>query len=366
MSRPRVLCVLSSDFGEYVTASLFARSQPFDVHFALPAALSAYVPPGSRGHSVYRSLAEAKRLVTNARPDAVLLASGYLFAVNGLASLEELESFVREVRATGAALATTDPWLRVWRLRPESRYAIHSVQKGGEEGVLSARMNALQASLEALFDGVPHVFAAPLADEGRGWHAFFNGAFAERAAAERREGGEWLFVLSREDYVFLAGFEREAFFRGLGERVAELLARDDRRVRFVAPDEVGRFLAERWPDEPRLAHTGFCDFAAFERLLREAHAVAYWNLLSSSLLYCLYYGVAPVFFGAGHLAKVCPGLAEHAAAHVYCGRPPRLRSLSEPLEADTATVSAWVQWLRGRYASLPAPAAVLARIREKA
>jgi hypothetical protein len=370
VSRPRVLCVLSADFGEYVTASLFARGQPFDVHFALPLALAPFVPAGRRGHSSYRSFEEVGRMVASARPDVVLLASGYLFAVNRIASTEELSAFLRSVRDAGAALATTDPWLRIWALEPGARYAIHSVAKGGEDAELSGRMAALQASLEELLAGVPHVFAVPLADETRAWRPFFNPAFTRTAAGARRDDAEWLFVLSREDYIFLAGFEREAFFSALERRIAQLLERRENRLRFVAPPEIGGFLAQRWGNEPRVAHTGFCDFLTFERLVSEARVVAYWNLLSSSLLYCLYYGVPPIFFGIGHLAKVCPGLEAHAARHVYRGRPPRVRSLATALPADPGSLveeeglDAWLDGLRREYAQAPPPAAVLAAIRE--
>lgn len=372
MSRPRVLCLLSADFGEYVTASLFARGQPFDVHFALPPALAPFVPAGLRGHSVWRDLGEAQAIVASARPDAVLLASGYLFAVNRLAAPEALEAFVRSVQHSGARLATTDPWLRIWALRPGSRYAIHSVHKGGEDPALSAKMSALQDSLEALFAPVPHLFAVPLEDRERGWVPFFNPAFAARGSGHTRRRGQWLFVLSREDYVFLAGFEKQAFFERLAARIADVLAHPGNRLRFVAPPEIGRWLAERWGSDARVEHVPFCDFAAFERLLSEASIVAYWNLLSSSLLYCLYYGVAPIFFGAGHLAKVCPGLEAHAAHHVYRGRPPPLLDMASPLEGDAdrlieaGQLDAWVAYLRREYAKAPSPAGALAAIREHA
>ena len=372
MRRPRVLCVLSSDFGEYVTASLFARAQPFDAHFALPEALARFVPPGAPGHSAYRDFGDIRALAASLRPDAVLLASGYLYAVNRLASLDQLAGLMAELRRAGAALATTDPWLRVWALRPESRYAIHSIQRGGVDADLSGRMTALQRSLEKLLAAVPHVFAVPLADAGRGWLPFFNPQFAERARAEPGEAPEWLFVLSREDYVFLAGFERQAFFEGLERRVRELLALEENRLRFIAPPEIGRFLAERWPAEPRLSYTPFCDFAAFEGHVRNARIVVYWNIISSSLLYCLYYGVPPIFYGTGHLAKVCPGLDRHAAEHVYRGRPPRLLELGAPLTADAHALAhemgldAWVAQMRREYESSPPPSALLATIRGRA
>lgn len=372
MSRPRILCLLSADFGEYVTASLFARRQPFDVHFALPPALAPFVPAGQRGHSVYRDFGEAQAIVASARPDVLLLASGYLFPVNRLATPEALEAFVRSAQRSGASLATTDPWLRIWALRPGTRYAIHSVHKGGEDATLSAKMSALQESLEALLAGVPHLFAVPLADRGRRWVPFFNPEFAERASPGRsRPRGQWLFVLSREDYIFLAGFEKLAFFERLAGRIADVLAVPENLVRFVAPPEIGSWLAERWAGEPRVQHVPFCDFRSFERLVSEASIVAYWNILSSSLLYCLYYGVAPIFFGAGHLAKVCPGLEEHAARHVYRGRPPAVLDLAARLEPDAEALidamqlDAWVARLRGEYAATPAPGEALAAIRER-
>ena len=372
MIRPRVLCVLSSDFGEYVTASLFARAQPFDVHFALPEALSRFVPAGQGGHSVYRRFADVDPLVEAQRPDLVLLASGYLYAVNRIASLHDLRSLKKTLRGKGISLATTDPWLRIWALRPEARYAIHSVAKGGVDADASARMNALQRELEKIFGGVPHLFAVPLADAARRWLGFFNREFADQAPALRKRDGGWLFVLSREDYIFLAGFEKQAFFGALERRVAELLERRENRVRFVAPPEVGRFLSERWPGEPRLACTPFCDFAAFEGLVREASVVAYWNVISSSLLYCLYYGVPPIFFGAGHLARVCPGLEAHAAEHIYRGRPPRLLDLEAPLAADPGALiedmglDGWVGEIRRAYETALPPAAALAAIRAAA
>lgn len=372
MTRPRILCLLSSDFGEYVTASLLTRAQPFDVHFALPEALAPFIPPGQPGHSVYRDFGEARALAASARPDVVLFASGYLYAVNRIASPEALAALVQELRAARTPVATTDPWLRVWALRPQSRYAIHSVHKGGIDAEMSSKMTALQRDLEGLFAGVPHVFAVPLADAQRRWLAFFNPQFAARAQALRSRAQGWLFVLSKEDYIFLSGFEKQAFFVSLERRVAELLARGENRLRFVAPPEIGSFLAQRWPGEPRLACTPFCDFATFESLVRGAKIVAYWNVISSSLLYCLYYGVPPIFFGAGHLAKVCPGLEEHAAQHVYRGRPPRLLALDQPLEPDpdalirAMALDAWVSGLRREYEKAPPPPAAIAAIREAA
>ena len=102
--------------------------------------------------------------------------------------------------------------------------------------------------------------------------------------------------------------------------------------------------------------------------MREADVVAYWNVISSSLLYCLYYGVPPVFFGAGHLAKVCPGLEAHAAEHIYRGRPPRLLDLDAPLGGviEDTRLEGWVSEIRRAYEAAPPPTAALAAMRAAA
>jgi hypothetical protein len=359
----RVLALVSADFGEYVTASLFCRGQPFEARFVLPPALAPYAERAT----VYRSFADVERLVEELRPDLLLLASGYLFAVNNLASPAELDSLLEGARRQGVRVATTDPWLRIWAFSPATRFAIHSVRRGGEDAALSGRMNALQASLEARLEALPHLFAVPLAGRAA-WRSFFNPALASRPSPSAQD--LWLFVLSREDLAF-AGAEAR-FHAALEARVEELLARSANRLVFVAPPAIGRFLAERWPGEPRLEHFAACDFARFEALVREASVVAYWNLLSSSLLYCLYFGVPPIFFGAGHMAKVCPGLEAHAARQVYRDHPPRIRSLDAPLEADPGRLireerlDEWVLGLRAEYARSSAPAQVLESLLEAA
>jgi hypothetical protein len=368
MSRPRILVVLSADFGEFVTASLFCRGQDFEVRFALPQALARFAPPGLDGAFAYGRLAELGGRLSAFRPDIVLLASGYLFTVNGIAGFEELRAFMAEVRRSGAALATTDPWLRIWALRPRSRFTIHSVRQGGIDPQASKAMTDMQRALDDLLAEAPHIFAVPLTGGNGAWRSFYNPrAAAPEASNEGAEidVDEWLFVLSGEDYVFLAGFERQAFFDSLAARVGELLAHAPNRLRFIAPPEIGRFLGERWGNEPRVIHTGYCDFEAFERYVRNAKIVVYWNMLSSSLLYCLYYGVPPVFFGAGHLARVCPGLEAHALEHVYRGRPPARLALDALLEPDADTLISrhglrpWLAGLTSEFAGLQAPAAIV-------
>ena len=357
----RCLFALSADFGEFATANLLSRGQPFERRFALPPALAAQAG-ALDGAARYDSLEQLRAVIDRERPDAVVLGSGYLFAINGLFGPEALAAQVGELRARGIALATTDPWLRLRALRPHARFAIHSVSRGGIDEAQSAKVLALQRRLEAILGTVAHVAVtpAPLA------HACFNPAFA-RPPPPPAAADEWLLVLSRQDLNYLANDE---FLRHLASRLEELLKVPRNRARFVAPPLIGRFLQERFSGEARVEYLAAPDFAAFEEAVLRARVVAYWNALSASALYCLYHNVTPVFFGRGHQAKVCEGLYEHAVEHVYRGQPPPMLELAAPLgeEADAAALierralRAWLGRLRADYERLPAPSQVLERL----
>jgi len=353
----RCLFVLSADYGEFVTANLLSRGQPFERRFALPAALAPQAA-GLDGASAYASVDELRATIESERPDRVVLGSGYLFAINSLFGPAELAALIAELRLRGIGLATTDPWLRLLALRPEARLTIHSARQGSADAAQTERVRALQRRLEEILRDVPHLLAvpAPLA------HACYNPAFAR---PPRPEGDEWLFVLSQQDLNYLS---IDAFFAALHSRVKELLRNPANRLRFVAPAPVGRFLAERFPSESRVEYLGLVGFAAFEAAVLRARIVAYWNALSASALYCLYHGVAPVFFGQGHQAKVCEGLYEHAVEHVYRRQAPAMLALDAPFETDAGALiagrglPAWLDRIRADYSRLPAPATVLEQL----
>lgn len=358
MSAPGCLFVLSADFGEYATANVLSRGQPIRRRFALPAQLAPYAAGGAGEAATYSVAEDIDRIVDAERPDAVILASGYLYAINNLFGPEALARLIGRLRARGIALATTDPWLRIWSLRPQTRFAIHSVRRGGIDAAQSQKVFELQQGLEAILKDLPHLFAVPMPESvGR---SAFNPAFAQ--GARTRRANEWLFVISREDLALLGSPE---FFRTLGARLEELLALPENRLRFIGPPALGRFLAERFPSHERVAFEAFSGFEAFERAVAGAAVVVYWNVLSASLLYCLYYGVPPVFFGKGHQATVCPGLYEHVVEHVYGGRTPKLLDPERPLApragelAQKLGLQPWLAGIRADYARLPSFAEVL-------
>jgi hypothetical protein len=352
----RCLFALSADYGEFVTASLLSRGQPFERRFALPPVLAERAG-ALDGVTPYASAAELRAIIGRERPDAVVLGSGYLFAINGLFGAEELAALVADLRARRIALATTDPWLRLRALKPQTRFAIHSLRLSGVDAAQSEKVLALQRRLEAILGALPHVLAvpAPLA------LGCFNPAFAQPALAAA-DADEWLLVLSQQDLNYL---HPEVFFASLRARVEDLLSAPRNRLRFVGPASVGRFLATNFGGERRVEYLAYCDFAAFEAAVLRARVVAYWNALSASALYCLYHGVAPVFFGKGHQAKICDGLYEHAVEHVYRGAPPPMLVLDQPFEANAGAliaqhwIPAWLDRIRDDYGRLPAPSRIL-------
>jgi len=360
MSARRVLFALSSDYGEYVTANLFSRGQPFARHFAVPAALAGAIGGQAEEASVYSGAEELEAIVARQQPDVVVLASGYLFAVNGLISPGDLARLVSRLRERKVAVATTDPWLRIWTLRPGARFTIHSVRRGAEDEASSRAMNELRERLERDLTSLPHLYAVPLA----GQECFFNARFAAAAAAPSdRPYDEWLFVLSREDLAYLSP---QTFLPALLARIEEILARPRNRVTLIGPRALQSALGAH-AEQPRLRISDGMDFARFEAAVRGASIVAYWNLLSASLLYCLYCGVPPIFFGRGHQVRVCDGLFEHAAEHVYRGRAPRVLDLAASIEPDAGALAqqlglrSWLDDLRTQYARAASPRDVIER-----
>jgi hypothetical protein len=371
MKQVRVMFALSDDFGEYVTANIFSRGQPFYMLYALPPRLMRYVPAGQENMVPYDGVNDLLAIARQAKVDVVVLASGYLYPVNRIATPDELRELTLQLTKAGHVLATTDPWLRIWALRPNSHFEVYSMRTQGVAPELSQKMQALQDFLEHVFQGVPHLFAAPIVARGPNWMSFYNPQFASQAplpAPRDRDVDEWLFVISKEDYIFLSGLERERFFSGLEARIKELLLRPCNRLRFIGPPALGAFLLDRWPSEPRVEYAAFCDFHTFESALRRAKVVAYWNVISSTLLYCLYYRIPVVFFGKGHQARICRGLFEHAVEHLYQGVAPHLLDLDAPLITDADAlierlgIIDWLDRIGSEFARLPPPEQVVAEL----
>ncbi|MEX0957988.1 MAG: hypothetical protein WDZ63_01730 [Burkholderiales bacterium] len=372
MRTRRVLFLLSADFGEFVTARLFSRGQPFQACFALPERLSGYAAGQRESISLYRNEADVTQIVSQFRPDLVLLCSGYLFTVNRLLSLESLQALLGALVGAGIKVATTDPWLRIWALRADARFRIRSVRRGGVDAAATEAVTSLQRRLEQCFSGIAHVFAVPIAPAREDWLSFFNPRFSGQGRgilqAEQAGGDHWVFVLGREDLTLFAAGDEPRFLETLQQRLADVLALPGNRATFIGPPPVCAYLERGQAAGGRLRVMPFCDFDTFEQIIGEASMVVYWNILSASLLYCLYFRTPAVCFWRGHQATVCEGLEEHVIAQVYCGKPPPMIDFASPIEARAAELSrrfaipAWIESIRGTYERLPEPQAIVERL----
>ena len=106
MSCLRPLLIVSQDYGELSAALALIEGQGFDAALALPRRFAS-ATPGLRAHH-YRSLPDLLDAVDRERPDAVLLFSGYLLAINDLLDLAAAGSLVTAIRRQSIPLATTE------------------------------------------------------------------------------------------------------------------------------------------------------------------------------------------------------------------------------------------------------------------
>lgn len=368
MKRPLCLFVVSADFGEFVTATLFARKQAFDSVFLLPGRLAQSLVPVGENTVLYGDVDDVEHSINRLRPDMVVLASGYLFAVNGLISPSRLGPFVERLRARRIRVVTTDPWLGLSHSSHAKRFDIYSIRRDTVDPVLSERMNALQARLEQIFEGTDQLYAFPLQSAGARSHSFYNHdleRLCRDKATERAAGPDyWLIVLSREDYALAAGRSPETFLATLCARVEDICAHRQARVTIVGPGAIGEYMRVHCKCLSRVSLHAFCSFAEFEALLQHARVVLYWNLVSSSLLFCLYHRIPPLFFSSGHQIRVCKGLLPHVAVNVYCGALPPIHDLNQPFTEDADTlvqrmgVVDWLDRLKAAYRALLGPQAV--------
>ncbi len=370
--KPELLFVLSADFGEYVNANLFSRNQPFQSHFALPRRLINYVGPHRTGVFPYGNIKDLVELTTRLRPEVVLLCSGYLFSINRIFTHDELTGFVAWLHQSGVSVGTTDPWLRIWALKPDTRFTIYSGHRTEPDAELSDTMTSFQKVMEEHFSNTPHVFSVPINTDRADWLSFYNDRFAQstQASHERRPHDQWLFVMSREDLTFLMNLEDAHFPHSLAQRLTELLENERNRITLVAPPRLFDLAKQDFPDSDRLTLLPYCDFDTFEGLVRAADIAVYWNVLSASLLYCLYYRVPAVFLSKGHQVRVCSNLYDHAVEHVYQGRPPLMLNPQDsfPAEADGLIdkhrLDEWVSAISAHFSHSPSPSRVIHSLRQ--
>lgn len=324
-ARPKLLFVISSDYGELLQALYFVLGQPFDAQLLVPPSLLAAngrgLPVPARG---YESVGDVLAAVDRERPDAVFLLSGYLYVTNALFTLEELNQLVQGLQARGIRAATSDPFLGVLagvndttfnapdpyerHLLAEEYRKVYQVVSGLPHLYL-VEPSEFAAAAVALSFSNRNLIGTPSYLPCRPEYLMEVGADAVRP--------RWLFILSNLDYWFAAGrLGGPRFDDLLAERLAEAAAEGKQPI-LLAPAACTSAVVMRSPNIPGLILLNQCRVELFLSLLLEAEYAFYWNLFSCSLIARSLNTRPAFFFDAGHMVRFCTPLGQRGLKHYY-------------------------------------------------
>jgi len=367
MSGPRLLFVLSSDYGELANALYFVRDQPFHSTFLLPdrlfAANAGRLPVSARA---YYAAADVLAAVDAESPDLVLLFSGYLFPVNQILEVDAVAGLVTELNRRGCPVATSDPFLGLL-----GRPGISPVSDAHPR---KAAITTLFVRLRSIFAAVPHLDLVAVDDtDGPPRRSFFNRAIlappppstelADRVASIgvrlNSSRPRWLFVLSSEDYTGQAQLHGESRFHSLVRDRLQDATRAGIEPVLVAPDACRSAAAVEGA-----VHLPFCGHDVFAALAVEAQYAFYWNVLSNSVAGRLVNHRPVFFFDRGHMVRSVPALFDLAVRAYYHGaKLPLLDPASglspAGLAASTMRQNADFEPARLAFARAPSPADVV-------
>jgi hypothetical protein len=364
LSRRRLLFVVSNDHGELSNALYLTRGRDFDATLLLPEKLQALNRDGLAGPSrteSYRSLAEILAALDRNRPDVTFLFSGYLYAINGLLRLDEVETLVAALRRTGGPFVTSDPFVGILSHVDTTTFSDQHPHK--------AALTEHFARLSRIFAGVRNFYPVPPDDLlPSGSVSAFNPAMiaVEREITEAREwlspkiGADlarpwWLFVLANEDLLHQSQFHGEATFRAtVRDRLCDALRQGCQPILSAPPGVVAPGSIEG------LIAIGHAGHRMFTTLLLAVEHAFYWNVFSNStLLRCLNHRSVH-FFGRGHMVHAIRPVFDAGMRLYYRNEAPTMLDPREELRADRLAGLAEAQDrelepLRKRIRVLPTP-----------
>jgi hypothetical protein len=373
--KPRLLFLLSKDFGELHNALYFATDPEFESLIVAPPSLyqvqreALPVPMVS-----YRSLDEVLDAVDRFEPDLVFLLSGYLYAVNALFSNEELERLIQILRRRRCRMVTSDSFFGLMTHVDDTTLQV-SPQLKDLRNAQFARASAILQSVAHLYDTDPQGFATTE------WYSFSNIRMVrppaympcpprvQQALGLDPARPRWVFVLATEDYDALRNTRGFAFDELLTDQLYEALGQGRQPV-LVAPPRCTSAVALRSPPEDGLLLLPFLPHAQFLSLILDAEYAFFWNLFSNSVAARAVNRLPTFFFDRGHMARNCAGLFDrYMKCYFSAGCPPCL-AMDEPLDVEQLArraaeqAAAWTAFGDNLLKS-PAPAEVVRRILEK-
>lgn len=323
---PKVLMVVSRDFGELSFALTFARCAGLRATLLLPDNL--YQPSealdGVPSH-LYSSLDDVLSAVEAQQPDAAMLFSGYLFAIGGLFDLAAVAALVADLNQRHIPVLTSDPFLGLPFGDPARPFDI-ALPNG-------AAMAQHFTQLASVLRDCTHVYMTPCSalqspqKLACGWPpALMRGATAASRAKRLQaltvplhDDAFWLFVLSGEDFqVQIRQWGEQGFLILLAARMADAHHAGRTSV-LVAPAACVQALSAHWTKTHKALMLPFCVHQQFEDLLLGAEHAFYWNHLSHSLLPRFINMLPTWFFGEGHLLRAISNMRKLVHETYYSG-----------------------------------------------
>ncbi len=373
--KPRLLFLLSKDFGELHNALYFATEPDFDSLILATPSMYALQREGLPVPiAPYQSLDDVLDAVERFQPDLVFLFSGYLYAANGIFPNDDLETLLGALRRRGCGAVTSDSFFGRRAQLDDATFQMWTHLKERRTLELARAYDLLQ-SVPHLYDVDPGEFAVAEAYSFSNVRMVRPPAYMPCPPEVRRALGldparpVWLFVLAGEDYEALLDTPGLSFDDVLTDQLCEA-AYQGRQPVLVAPSRCTSAVALRSTPSDGLTLVPFCRHAHFLSLVLDAEYAFFWNLFSNSVVARAVNRLPTFFFDQGHMARHCVGLFErYLKCYFTAGCPPCL-PMDEPLDAEQLPRRAAAQAdamnaLADNLLKSPPPAEVVRRLLRK-
>lgn len=383
----KLLVIVSRDYGELGNAMNFLERTPWETAPVLMLPVGMQEPglaAGAFDIRRYDSLGEIEASVREARPDAVLLFSGYLLAIGRRFSLLHALQLLRFLRRRGTPVLTSDPFIGMVRSPLSLDFSVvlasqpgmgHRLRRAFIALVSKALSLRIYLMSRALRDAC-HVYPAPIEAPPAGGRTlqlnYFNSDLARASQADAvPPAGKpvWVFTLSRVDCLIQARRHGSTFVEHLAARLSEVAA-SGRQAVLVATPELAAQLQPMLADGADIVLRGEESYSRYMATLMAAEYAFFWNYFSFSIIHRVIAARPVFFFDEGHMVEILPALSQEGIRSFYGGWRPPLRRLSDPLPPEGLAADA--QDVRLRFAAITerlgtgmAPVALVQRARER-
>jgi len=316
-SKPRLLFVVSDDFGEldYAINIIEDFESTDSMTLLLPErlyALNSEIVPNRT--FLYRSLEDILARAEIEKPHVAFLFCAYLYSCNGIMSDESLAALIKYLKKNRCPIVTSDLFLgffsnpHAW---PRYKNPLEYLRR-----IESFRaMKNLYSGIYQMVKDLYHYY--PVAPQGvvgvapRNRIACFNKALLQSTPHDQTAEAvipdtsgvapfqKWLFVLGEVDFRQLKQkFTEKKFLNQISKKLNETVAMRKTPI-FVGPEPCIAQLRQQ--THPSVILSPQNRRQPFTQWLRQSEYVFYWNAVSHSHFYRLINAQPVFFFDGGHL-----------------------------------------------------------------